>query len=95
MILTCSNEQAIRQATKKQHGAAILMETLCMSVPSDPAFVLEVHRDVLKTRLRCATLCKTYIHAALSGVLVTGLFMLYPAHGVDVIATAGCIVKLR
>lgn len=46
--------QALREAMEKQRATEILMEALCLSVPRDPACVLEVHRDVLKTRLRCA-----------------------------------------
>ncbi|CAM9923426.1 unnamed protein product [Scytosiphon promiscuus] len=42
----------MREAMEKQRATEILMEALCLSVPYDPAFVLEVHRDVLKTRLR-------------------------------------------
>lgn len=44
--------QALREAMEKQRATEILMEALCMSVPYDPAFVLEVHKDVLKMRLR-------------------------------------------
>lgn len=40
---------------KKQRASEVLMETLCLSVPYDPVFVLEVHKDVLITRLRCAS----------------------------------------
>lgn len=36
------------------------MEALCLSVPYDPAFVLEVHKDVLKSRLRCARLSSVH-----------------------------------
>lgn len=39
---------------EKQRATEILLQALCLSVPYDPAFVLEVHRDVLKTRLRYA-----------------------------------------
>lgn len=46
--------QAVREAMEKHRATEILMEALCLSVPYDPAFVLEVHKDVLKTRLRCA-----------------------------------------
>lgn len=38
---------------EKQRATEILMEALSISVPYDPAFVLEVHKDVLKMRLRC------------------------------------------
>lgn len=46
--------QALREAMEKQRATELLMEALCLSVPRDPAVVLEVHRDVLKSRLRCA-----------------------------------------
>lgn len=49
-------EKAVREAMEKQRATEILMEALCLSVPYDPAFVLEVHKDVLKSRLRCARL---------------------------------------
>lgn len=48
---------------QKQRATEILMEALCMSVPYDPAYVLEVHKDVLKMRLRC-----TYVQFDLTGV---------------------------
>lgn len=40
---------------EKQRASGILMEALCSSVPYDPAFVLEVHKDVLIMRLRYRT----------------------------------------
>lgn len=51
----CSSK-AVREVMEKQRATEILMEALCLSVPYDPAFVLEVHKDVLKSRLRCAGL---------------------------------------
>ena len=39
-------------AMEKPGNFEVLMKALCSSVPSDPAFVLEVHRDLLKARLR-------------------------------------------
>lgn len=46
--------QGIRDAMEKQRAFKILMEAMSLSVPSDPAFVLEAHKDVLKSRLRYA-----------------------------------------
>lgn len=45
---------------EKQRATEIMMEALCLSVPYDPAFVLEVHKDVLKSRLRCAPLSSSF-----------------------------------
>lgn len=55
-LMFCSSRcgQALREAMEKQRATEVLMEALCLSVPHDPAVVLEVHRDVLKTRLRYA-----------------------------------------
>lgn len=44
--------QAIRNALDSQRTVDVLLEALNLTVASDPAFVLEAHRDVLKTRLR-------------------------------------------
>ncbi|CAM9654224.1 unnamed protein product [Ectocarpus sp. 12 AP-2014] len=46
--------EAVQEAMKKQRASEVLMETLCLSVPYDPVFVLEVHKDVLITRLRAS-----------------------------------------
>lgn len=45
-------EQMVRLVMEKQGASEVLMRALCLSVPYDQAFVLEVHRDVLKSRLR-------------------------------------------
>lgn len=60
-------EKAVRDAMEKQRATEVLMKALCLSVPSDPAFVLEVHKDVLKTRLRCAVNYNIVDIAALTG----------------------------
>lgn len=54
MLTSSRFGQVLREAMEKQRATEILMEALCLSVPRDPACVLEVHRDVLKTRLRYA-----------------------------------------
>ncbi|CAM9413171.1 unnamed protein product [Ectocarpus sp. 12 AP-2014] len=46
--------EVVQEAMKKQRASEVLMETLCLSVPYDPVFVLEVHKDVLITRLRAS-----------------------------------------
>ncbi|CAM9570933.1 unnamed protein product [Ectocarpus sp. 6 AP-2014] len=46
--------EAVQEAMKKQRASEVLMETLCLSVPYDPVFVLEVHKDALMTRLRAS-----------------------------------------
>lgn len=49
---------------EKQRATEILMEALCLSVPNDPAFVLEVHKDVLKSRLRYVRFVCTFTNMA-------------------------------
>lgn len=55
---------------EKQRATEILMEALCLSVPHDLAFVLEVHKDVLKSRLRCAPLSLIPVEPAATGLVL-------------------------
>lgn len=55
-LAVCDLEQMVRLVMERQGASEVLLRALCLSVPYDQAFVLEVHRDVLKSRLRYTVL---------------------------------------